>query len=171
MPRIKLKPTVQLESWDAVDLTLSRIGELERQKAQLLAGMQQIIDDAKKDAKDKTDPITDNIAKLAAQIQAYAEGHRSEMGERKSKELTFGQLGWRSSTTLTLPSDPDRLSDLLNELQIRGMEDAIIYLQPKISKEKLREYDLNNVADLGVGVNIKDTFWLQTKQDDVHPEV
>jgi phage host-nuclease inhibitor protein Gam len=168
----RIKPKIErLTSWEDADLLLAEIAELERQQSEVLAKMQQAIDDAKLEAKDAKEIAVAKIAEKVAQIQDYAESHRSELGDRKSKELTFGQLGWRSSKTLTLPRDPQKLADIIEQLIEKDMSDCVVKLTPTISKEKLREYEDDKIKALGITVTKKDAFWIETKREKITPEV
>ena len=172
MARVKPKKEFpQLKSWDEVDLALAELAELERGKESIEAVMQETIAAAKLQAKTDAEPVLERMELLAHQIEGYAGAHRTDLGTGKTKVLVFGQVGWRKSTKVVVPRDADKLADIIRQLRERGWDDCVTVTQPKINKDALRAHPLEDIAKLGVSVQVDDNFWIETKRDDIPQEV
>lgn len=160
----RIKPNRQLPalgSWDDVDLALCELGEHQRAIGAVQAQMQQAIDDAKLAAKDASEPHQLRVAELTRQVQDFAEAHRAELGRRKSRTLTFGALGWRKSTRITIPRDAGKVAEIVRLLHAVGWHDCVTVAAPRINKDALRQRPAEEIVKLGCGVNIDDEFWLE----------
>ena len=168
MARIKPKDKLpQLQSWDDVDLALCEIAEHMRVTESIQHKMQQVIDDAKLQAKDACDPHAAAIDALSRQIKEYAERNRDSL-KKKTKPLVFGNIGWRKSTKLTLPRDPGKVADIVRLLRALGWNDCI-----KVNREARRTHPIEDIIKVGVDVSVTDEFWLEVKKDAIpaEPEV
>mgnify|MGYP002508980147 CR=1 FL=1 len=54
-------------------------------------------------------PIKDAQARLEREIKAFVTEHRDEMGKAKTMTLTFGEVGFRLSTSISLPRAKEKL--------------------------------------------------------------
>ena len=162
----------QLQSWDDVDLALCEIAEHMRVTESIQHKMQQVIDDAKLQAKDACDPHAAAIDALSRQIKEYAERNRDSL-KKKTKPLVFGNIGWRKSTKLTLPRDPGKVADIVRLLRALGWNDCINVVPPKVNREALRTHPIEDIIKVGVDVSVTDEFWLEVKKDAIpaEPEV
>lgn len=166
----RMKPKQQLptlNSWDEVDLALKAIGDHERAVETIGNVMQAEIDAAKLKAKEASDPELAKIAAISRQVQDFAEAHRADLTNKKTKPLVFGIIGWRKSTKVKLPRDKTRLADLVDLLRRVGWHDCVTQQDPTINKEALRTHDFAEVRKLGIDVATEDVFWLETARDDI----
>ena len=173
MARIKPKDKLpQLQSWDDVNLALCEIAEHMRVTESIQHKMQQVIEDAKLQAKDACDPHAAAIDALSRQIKEYAERNRDSL-KKKTKPLVFGNIGWRKSTKLTLPRDPGKVADIVRLLRALGWNDCIKVEPPKVNREALRTHPIEDIIKVGVDVSVTDEFWLEVKKDAIpaEPEV
>lgn len=164
------KPKQQLpalNNWDEVDLAIKTIAEHERAIASIELKMNADIDAAKNAAKAASDPEIAKIAAISRQIEDYAEAHRADLKSKKSLNLVFGQIGWRKSTSVSLPKDKEAYSELIALLRRVGWHDCVIQAPPTISKDMIKAHDFAEAMKLGIAVKIKDDFWIETKRDDL----
>lgn len=165
MARVRMPDKCDLANWDDVNITLAEIGELQRKIETVEAAMQQQIDDAKLAADDAAAPHKARIEQLAQQIKLYTDDHADEMGGKKTKALTFGQLGYRKSTKVTLPKAAAKIAEIINNLKARGMGDCVIAPPPKIDKEALKKYPVSDVVAAGAGIKVDDVFWYEVDRE------
>jgi phage host-nuclease inhibitor protein Gam len=165
MARTKITEISRLKSWDDVDLSLAEIGEAQRAVEKIEADMQASIDDIKLGADMEAKPHQDNIKELGAQIKLYVDAHRDELGNKKTKVLTFGSTGYRKSTKITLPKAASAILQIVMELRARGMTDCIVTPQPKIDKELLKKYPASEIVAAGAGVQVDDVFWFEIDRE------
>ena len=98
MARQRVIEAPSLKSWEDVNDALRQIavGDIE-------SDMQKQIIGAQKVAEEQCKPYKDSIARLEREIKTFVTDHRDEMGKAKSMTLTFGEVGFRLSTSVSLP--------------------------------------------------------------------
>ena len=165
MARRKVTCALQLENWQQADDALRQIGEDRRDLAAIENVMNERIADAKADAEAKGRPIKDHIAMLEQALREFAMLHRADLGKAKSRTLTFGKVGFRQSTRLTLPRGVEKVKTIIEELLRRGMKECVVYPEPKIDKGILGKYPPADIIAVGAGVKVLDTFWYEPDRE------
>ena len=82
---------------------------------------------------------------------------RCEMGSAKTKALTFGEVGFRVSTSIVLPRAKEKLADVIRCLKSRKMLDCIL-TEEKVSRDALRKYGEDTVNAVGASWKQRETF-------------
>ena len=122
-----------------------------------IKGMQKQILGAQKVAEEQSKPLNDNVAKLEREIKSFVTDHRDEMGKTKSVVLTFGEVGFRLSTSVSLPRAKEKLEEIIRRLKSRQMTDCIV-VEEKVSKEALKKYGEDTVNAVGATWKQSDVF-------------
>lgn len=122
-----------------------------------IKGMQKQILGAQKVAEEQSKPLNDNVAKLEREIKSFVTDHRDEMGKTKSMVLTFGEVGFRLSTSVSLPRAKEKLEEIIRRLKSRQMTDCIV-VEEKVSKEALKKYGEDTVNAVGATWKQSDVF-------------
>ena len=112
---------------------------------------------AQKVAEEQTKPYRDSVARLEREIKAFVTDHRDELGKGKSRVLTFGEVGFRLSTSVSLPRAKEKLEEIIRRLKSRQMTDCII-VEEKVSKEALKKYGEDTVNAVGATWKQSDVF-------------
>lgn len=105
-------------------------------------------------ADDALRQIGENRRDLAAIENAMNE----HIADAKSRTLTFGKVGFRQSTRLTLPRGAEKVKTIIEELLRRGMKECVVYPEPKIDKEALKKYSAGEIAEVGAKLEVEDVF-------------
>lgn len=150
-----------LKSWDEVDATLKLISECENQLAILESSMNIQIDAIKEGFNDKATPYKEEIKKQEAMIKEFVSENKGEL-KGKSRELTFGRVGFRFSTKVSLPKNVEKIIKLLRKNE---MEDCII-VKETVNKDILKAYDERDIIKVGASLKKEDTFWYETRKED-----
>ena len=79
------------------------------------------------------------------------------MGKSKSKTLTFGEVSFRLSTSISLPRAKEKLEEIVRRLKARQMTDCIV-VKEEVSKEALKKYGEDTVNAVGATWKQKDVF-------------
>jgi phage host-nuclease inhibitor protein Gam len=166
MARKKVSAPQPYGSWDEADEALREIGELQRSIEAAEHEMQRLIDAAKEQAGEATQANRLRISELEQRLNAFADSRLEEFAKAKTRELTFGFIGFRKSTKLTLPRG-GKLAELMRKLKEMHMADCIIYPEPKIDKEALKKYPPGEILAAGAGLEITDNFWYETKREEI----
>ena len=139
MARKRVVEAPSLHSWEDVNDALRQIAEAQIALGEIQSDMQKQILGAQKVAEEQSKPLNDNVAKLEREIKSFVTDHRDEMGKTKSMVLTFGEVGFRLSTSVSLPRAKEKLEEIIRRLKSRQMTDCIV-VEEKVSKEALKKY-------------------------------
>ena len=157
MARKRVVEAPSLHSWEDVNDALRQIAEAQIALGEIQSDMQKQILGAQKVAEEQSKPLNDNVAKLEREIKSFVTDHRDEMGKTKSMVLTFGEVGVRLSTSVSLPRAKEKLEEIIRRLKSRQMTDCIV-VEEKVSKEALKKYGEDTVNAVGATWKQSDVF-------------
>ena len=157
MARKRVVEAPSLHSWEDVNDALRQIAEAQIALGEIQSDMQKQILGAQKVAEEQSKPLNDNVAKLEREIKSFVTDHRDEMGKTKSVVLTFGEVGFRLSTSVSLPRAKEKLEEIIRRLKSRQMTDCIV-VEEKVSKEALKMYGEDTVNAVGATWKQSDVF-------------
>lgn len=157
MARKRVVEAPSLHSWEDVNDALRQIAEAQIALGEIQSDMQKQILGAQKVAEEQSKPLNDNVAKLEREIKSFVTDHRDEMGKTKSVVLTFGEVGFRLSTFVSLPWAKEKLEEIIRRLKSRQMTDCIV-VEEKVSKEALKKYGEDTVNAVGATWKQSDVF-------------
>ena len=157
MARKRVVEAPSLHSWEDVNDALRQIAEAQIALGEIQSDMQKQILGAQKVAEEQSKPLNDNVAKLEREITSFVTDHRDEMGKTKSMVLTFGEVGFRLSTSVSLPRAKEKLEEIIRRLKSRQMTDCIV-VEEKVSKEALKKYGEDTVNAVGATWKQSDVF-------------
>lgn len=157
MARKRVVEAPSLHSWEDVNDALRQIAEAQIALGEIQSDMQKQILGAQKVAEEQSKPLNDSVAKLEREIKSFVTDHRDEMGKAKSMVLTFGEVGFRLSTSVSLPRAKEKLEEIIRRLKSRQMTDCIV-VEEKVSKEALRKYGEDTVNAVGATWKQSDVF-------------
>ena len=152
-----------LKSWEEVDSMLKQIREAEIAVTDISTTAEKLILDIKQQAEEDAQQYKDKIKQYELQVKEFTTVHRDEMLPAKSKEMTFGQVGFRMSTKVILPKKVERVIAKLKKL---GMGDCII-TKETVDKDILKTYDEKTILEVGGTLKKSDAFWYETKQEKI----
>ena len=157
MARKRVVEAPSLHSWEDVNDALRQIAEAQIALGEIQSDMQKQSLGAQKVAEEQSKPLNDNVAKLEREIKSFVTDHRDEMGKTKSVVLTFGEVGFRLSTSVSLPRAKEKLEEIIRRLKSRQMTDCIV-VEEKVSKEALKKYGEDTVNAVGATWKQSDVF-------------
>lgn len=164
MARTRVIEEPTLKSWEDVNDALRQIAEAQIAVDEIESTMQKQILGAKKVAEQQSKPFNDEVARLEREIKTFVTDHRDELGKVKTKSLTFGEVGFRLSTSISLPRAKDKLEDIIRKLKSRKMTDCIV-TEEKVSKEALKKYGEDTVNAVGATWKQSDVFGYEVNLD------
>lgn len=159
----KKQTAFALKSWDDVDTALREIAEGEIILNDIEGQMNIAIAAAKEKAKKLANPTQARIKALTALVKAFVEAEKADL-DGKSKQLNFGRVGFRQSSSVTVP--PAKVDAILNNLKKFNMDDCIS-TKETVNKEALEKYSDETIAKVGASRKIEDKFWLETDKEKV----
>ena len=152
-----------LQSWDEVDNCLREICECEIAMTTITAEMNIAINDAKEKAKGLHDPMQKRVTQLTMLVQSFVESARADI-EGKSKVLNFGKVGFRQSSSVSVPTR--KLDAIIKNLKEFGMMDCIL-TKETVNKEALEKYSDDDIAKVGASRKVEDRFFLEADREKV----
>lgn len=150
----------QLRSWEEVDECLKAMGDAEDQISVIEAQMNAAIAEAKKEASEKAAEYKELIKQNEGKIKEFTTVNKEEL-KGKSRQLTFGAVGFRQSTKLLLPQDT---GEVIVRLRENGMVDCI-NVKETINKDTVKNYPEEEILKIGGYLQRTDTFWYETDKD------
>lgn len=157
--------TPHLRSWDDVNNALRAIAEAQNEISIVESSMNMQIDAVKEVHETKIKEYKEAIKRQELLIKEYTSDRRDEL-DGKSKDMTFGKVGFRKSTKLILPKALDRV---IAALRKNGM-DACIVTKETVNKDVLKTYPEEDVLKVGGSLKVEDTFWYETKSVELAKE-
>lgn len=149
-----------LESWDEVDRCLAEIGRIDREIGLIEAGQQESIDQIKAASKLAAEPLQNKKLGLEMAIKDYAESNRAEFLKAKTRELTFGSVGFRLSTSVVIR----RVAETVQALKDIERTDCLIVKETP-NKEAMRALPLATLLSVGATLKQEDAFGYEIKRD------
>ncbi|WP_418647242.1 host-nuclease inhibitor Gam family protein [Thauera butanivorans] len=165
MARKRLSATT-LDSWNDVDACLKAIGEVDRELGLLEAAQQEQIDAIKASTKAAAEPLQNKKAGLELAIQQYAEANRGEFVKTKTKELTFGSVGFRLSSKVVIKN----LGNTLQALKDFGLT-SCIRIKEECDKEAMKNLPLETLHAVGANLKQEDAFGYEIKREQLQEVV
>ena len=157
MARKAIKEITVLKTWEEADAALREIAEAQISLKDIESDMQRQIIGIKKIAEQDSKSYNDRISKLEYDLKEFVRDHRDELGNAKTKILNFGEVGYRLSTSVTIPKAKEKIAEIIRKLKARSMTDCIV-IDEKISKENLKKYGEDTVNAVGAIWKQADTF-------------
>ena len=147
----------EIKNWNDVDAVLKELASLEVKRNEIEGEMNEKINAVKEEAKSRVAPILEQIKHLTKLIELFAASRKDEFAKKRTKELTFGKVGFRLVTSVSIPRDKAKVEALLKSLKAYGLSDCITFVE-KPDKERLKELDDTTIVKLGLEKRVKDSF-------------
>jgi len=167
MTRIKPVAAVPIiKTLEDADAALAQIAALRRNIALIETALNDEIDAAKAKATAEAEPFRQEIAVQEQALTRFADYHKAELfAKRKSCELTFGCIGFRSSTKIKLLSKMtwERVVEILRDTGMRHF----IRVKEEPDKEKLKALAPDHLKDIGCKVVQEDIFFYEIADQEI----
>lgn len=150
----KKKQEPAFKSWEEVNQGLKLIGELDRKIQAAESNMNERIDRIKADTENLVNPLIAQKTELETNIQAFTEYHVDDFKEAKSKEFTYGTVGFRKATSVITRN----VKAILEALKQNKMTDCILVTE-KLNKEELEKYDDAALQKVGAKRKTEDKYF------------
>lgn len=159
MPRKRIPAAPVLDSWEDANNALLEIAQAEVALTKIEGDMNVKINLIKETAETAATPIKERIAELERQLKAFAELNRPDFGKVKTKKLTFGEVGFRASSSIKFKTA--QTQKIIENLRKLDMADCI-NVKETINKDVLRTYTDEKVIQSGATVQKTNVFWYET---------
>jgi phage host-nuclease inhibitor protein Gam len=156
-------PAVVINNLEQADDVLREMAKCSREIELIRSSMNQVIDDAKNEAKELASTHQARLAELEESLAAYATYQRSDLFKvRKSITRVFGSFGFRKSTEIK-PEKKQTWGGILEQLKSLGMTHAV-RIKEEVNKETLQEWPDERLEKVGARRVSEDRFWVEVDQ-------
>lgn len=162
MARKRIETGTTLQSWDEVDRCLAEIAAIDRELCLIETSQAEQIDAIRTASKAEADPLQAKKTGLELAIKDYAEANRAEFAKVKTKELTFGSVGFRRSTKINIK----RVADTLQALKDLGLTSCIRITEAP-DKEAMKNLDTETLANVGAALRQEDVFGYEVRREEL----
>ncbi|PZT47313.1 host-nuclease inhibitor protein Gam [Helicobacter valdiviensis] len=148
---------MEFKNYEDVNLALKRLAELvvsiERINGEVTLECNRI-----KESRTSEIERLENEKKYLEQcISSFCEDNKADFADKRSKEFTFGTIGYKLSKSVSIPRVKEKLDKLIKAIKSYGHSECIVY-EEKINKDALVELDDSSLVKLGLKRTIKDNF-------------
>lgn len=165
MTRIKPQiQTVNITTIEEADNALKDLCALNRELDLINIDTQEKVDAIKAQAQASAMPVNQQIEVLGAALNAFCVANKKELfAKSKSKQVTFGLLGFRLSTKLKTQSKV-KWDQVLGRLQDMNLNDYIRTKQ-EVDKEKLKSASETVIKEAGCQLVQEDVFFYELDKE------
>ena len=153
---------MKINDFNGVDNALKRICELEVAINKINGEITVKCNEIKEERKSEIETLDSEKKYLEQQITIFCEANKGEFAEKRSKEFTFGVIGYRISKSVSLPRIKEKVENLIKAIKSYKLDHCIKY-EETIDKDALCELEDSDLVRLGLKRTIKDNFRIQPK--------
>ncbi|OCR98932.1 host-nuclease inhibitor protein Gam [Campylobacter fetus subsp. testudinum] len=154
---------MQVNSFSDIDAALKRVCELSVGIEKINGEVTLECNRIKDSKKGEVERLESEKNFIEQQITLFCEENKAEFAEKRSKEFTFGEIGYRISKSVSIPRVKAKLEALLNSIKAYGLAKECISYSETPNKEALAELDDADLAKLGLKRVVKDNFRIMPK--------
>ena len=163
---MRIKPQVgKLESLDDVNLALRDIGLMEKELDAIDAKAAKDIAEIKTKAAKDGEDLRKDIATTAAKIQAYAEYNKAELfKDKKSVDLSFGKIGFRQSTKISVKKTT---LELLKKLGFK----SCVRIKEECDKDAMGNMTDEDLKSVDAARKVSNDFFCEANMEEVNKDL
>ncbi len=154
---------MQIDSFSDVDSALKRLCELTVGIEKINGEVTVLCNQIKEGRKSEVERLENEKNYIEQQITTFCEANKHEFAEKRSKDFTFGEIGYRISTSVAIPRVVAKVEALLKSIKSFGLAKECIVYEEKPNKEALAELDDGTLVKLGIKKTVKDNFRIVPK--------
>lgn len=163
---MRIKPQVgKLESLDDVNLALRDIGLKEKELDAIDSKAAKEIAEIRTRAAKDGEELRKEIAETAAKIQAYAEYNKAELfKDKKSVDLSFGKIGYRQSTKISVKKTT---LELLKKLGFK----SCVRIKEECDKDAMGNLSDDDLKSVDAARKVSNDFFCESNMEEVNKDL
>lgn len=154
---------MQINSFSDVDVALKRLCEVSVGIEKINGEVTLECNRIKEARKSEVERLESEKSFLEQQITLFCEDNKAEFAEKRSKEFTFGEIGYRLTKSVSLPRIKAKVESLLKAIKSYGLSKECIIYEEKPNKDALAELKDEDLVKLGLTRTVKDSFRIVPK--------
>ncbi|CUU83224.1 putative host-nuclease inhibitor protein Gam [Campylobacter hyointestinalis] len=154
---------MQINSFSDVDVALKRLCEVNVGIEKINGEVTLECNRIKEARKSEVERLESEKNFIEQQITLFCEDNKAEFAEKRSKEFTFGEIGYRISKSVSIPRVKAKLESLISSIKAFGLAKECITYSEVPNKDALAELKDEDLVKLGLKRVIKDNFRIVPK--------
>lgn len=154
---------MDIKDFTDVDLALKRVAELTVGIEKINGEVTLECNRIKEARKTEVDRLENEKKYIEQVITTFCEENKAEFAKKRSREFTFGTIGYRLSKSVSIPRVKTKVEALLKSIKAFGLGDECIIYEEKPNKEALVELADEDLVKLGLTRKVKDNFRIEAK--------
>lgn len=154
---------MNITNFNDVDIALKRLCEVEVGIDKINGEVTLECNRIKEARKSEVERLESEKAYIEQQITLFCEENKHEFSQKRSRELTFGEIGYRIVKSVSVPRVKAKAEALIKAIKSFGLAKECLVYEEKPNKEALAELDDMALAKLGLKRVIKDSFRIVPK--------
>ena len=134
------------ENWQDIDRAIRKIGELQIQIEAATGKLTERTNELKAATQAEIAPLEAEKKQLTTLVEGYCFEHKAAFAEKRSKELTFGNIGFRITHKMPWPRAAKKRQDLLSNIKNLGLSDCI-RREEVVDKEKVSQLEPGYIGE------------------------
>ncbi len=151
-----------LKSWDEVDKSLKKLGELEIQKTKLDGELTIKINELKEEYSTKGVAIKKEAEDIKKEISRFCEQNKDSFVNKRNKKLNFGTLSYKITKKVLCPC----VATVIKAIKALNL-DFCLRIKEEIEKDKLKELDANTLTKIGVSIIKEDKLSIEPNMAEI----
>ncbi len=149
---------ITVKDWAHADELLREIGDAQLAIQAAEAKAARVIGNVKAGLTAESKPHQDRITQITKSLEAYATCHRKAFGGKKSRDLAFGTLGWRMSTSISVSTK--YTLELIKQV-FKGRAKRFIHVKETPDKDALAKLTDEKLATVKARRIVTDDFFVE----------
>lgn len=154
------RPITKIDGWDGADYVIQRIGSLQGDIEKAERSAQKKIDAIKADLAEAVAPAQQGIKDYTEDLRDWAMQRLKEFGDKRSRQLNHGTLGWRRSTLITVAKNA---IDLI-KIAFGKKANEYLHIKETPDKEALAKLTDEELKSVGARRKYKDVFFVEPEK-------
>ncbi|EAJ5678500.1 host-nuclease inhibitor protein Gam [Campylobacter lari] len=160
---------MEIKSFEDVNLALKKIAELSVKIEKINGDVTLACNEIKESRAGEIKVLSDELKYMEQCISTFCENNKHEFAEKRSKEFTFGKIGYRISESVPLPRVKEKLEALVKAFKSYGLNECISYKE-ELNKDAIIELEDSTLAKLGLKRVVKDNFRIEPRIESLEIE-
>ena len=149
---------IPISDWLRADDHVWQIGNLQTQIGQAEETAKDDINKVKAELAEKVKPLQEEIQLHVRSLEAFAATHKEDFKKQRSRKLSFGILGWRKSTSISIKKNT---LEEIKFLFTRAKQAMCIRIKESVDKEALAKLTDEQLTSVGARRKEKDVFFVE----------
>ena len=149
---------IAIVEWDQADELLKKAAELVIRKTTAEHMAAEDINGVKAFLAAEVKPINEEIDLITRSLDVFSRMHKEDFGDKRSKKLNFGTIGWRKSTAIAIKKTT---LELIKKVFRPSLATSCVRLKEEVDKEGLAKLTDEQLADVDARRKETDIFFVE----------